>query len=284
MPTDQNRNTGERKSVTPLFLPSPSSTPPLCVDAQKVELQGSQLGESQVTRFKEIRLNDHPASAVPNAGVFLASVAGPLTPVHANSFMETYSQLHRPPLPSRQHLFVTQHEDNAPIHAGASFNVENVHSDAFNARNTLRSLQFEHGEYFLHEEVHTAQENYTPGSHFTRKLIIQPPNPQRRHSYPFRHTYLLSNRWRWPFPTTRNSLPVSICMTTRHPFSKSYTASLLHLKSRIQPPKFETTNRFYILNTKMELPGSFLHKHHLYLRISKRQHLSTLEHISYSYV
>jgi hypothetical protein len=69
--SDSEISESERGNASPengnqLFL-SPSSGPPLCVDAQKVELQGSQLGESQVTRFKEIHLHDHPASAVPNA-------------------------------------------------------------------------------------------------------------------------------------------------------------------------------------------------------------------------
>lgn len=46
MPTDQTQKSENGNHV---FLPSPLSTSPLCVDAQKVELQGSQPGESQVT-------------------------------------------------------------------------------------------------------------------------------------------------------------------------------------------------------------------------------------------
>ena len=39
----------------------------------------------------------------------------PLTPVHANSFTETYSRLHRPPLPSRQIFFCDTTRPYTPV-------------------------------------------------------------------------------------------------------------------------------------------------------------------------
>jgi hypothetical protein len=120
------------------FLTSPSSTPPLCVDAQKVELQGSQPGESQVTQYKETRLHDHPALAASLESSYHPWLAHsfPFMPIRSRKPIPYYTaHLY----PADNIFFVTQHEDT-PIHACTSFNVENVHGDAFNTRNMLRSL------------------------------------------------------------------------------------------------------------------------------------------------
>ena len=219
------------------------------------DINMEQPGRSQFTRFKEIRLHDHPASAVLNARDFLASMSDPLTVdsrscqiVHGIQFPTT------PPAFSRQHLLVTHHEDNAPIHAGASFNGDNVHDDAL--------------EHF----------NLNMGNNFCMKKYI--PRKKTTLSGPILHGNLSSN-----LQILNGDIPTpSDTRTYSQTDDSNLLALLLHLKSCIQPPKFETTNGFYILNTKMELSGSFCTNTTLYLRISKRQHLSTPEHISYSYV
>jgi len=56
-----------------------------------------------------------------------------------------------------------------------------------------------------------------------------------------------------------------------------------HLSAPKLASKFETTKGFYILNTKMELPRSFLHENHPLPLNFERQNLSTPERVSSSH-